>query len=277
MTIKRFRLQNFVKGDEQFFLARAKIHSRQDLSMHQHDYAEIFWVENGSGLHLINDQQIALNPGHIVMIRPDDKHTFTSRLGITIMNLAFPLQTLHYLGNRYFSDSHAYFWTRDKLPFQTLVTPSEIRMISKKAGEIWPYRNSLLYLDSFLLFIFRWIAEQKSIHAEGDIPVWLNNAIHNYSSPDLFKRGTAGFAELCQKNVDHVNRVIRKSFDKTLSDLVTELRMNFAARQLSLTNVPIKIICHDCGLTNLGHFYKAFKSIYHQTPAQYRESGQTIV
>ena len=276
MKIKRFLLKNFIKGDEKFFIARAKIHSRQDLSMHRHDYAEIFWVENGNGIHLINDRKIPLSPGQIVMIRPDDAHTFLSKNGITVMNLAFPLQTMDYLERRYFTGVNSFFWDDNELPFQTSISSSEMRMLSKRADEIWQYRNSLLYLDGFLLFIFRLLLEKKNRLVNTDIPVWLNNAIHDFSTPDLFKQGAPGFAGLCGKNMDHVNRIIRKSSDKTLTDLVTELRMTFAARQLSLTNVPIKIICGDCGINNLGHFYKMFRKSYHQTPSQYRQTNQTF-
>jgi AraC family cel operon transcriptional repressor len=211
------------------------------------------------------------------MIRPDDTHTFTSRQGITIMNVAFPLTTLRHLERRYFADSSSFFWSADPLPFQASIGMSEVRMFSKRAGEVWPYRHSALHLDSFLLMIFRWLLENKNLAVKEDTPAWLNSALHNFSTPELFKQGPAGFADLCEKHIDHVNRIVRKSFDKTLSDLVTELRMNFAARQLSLTNVPIKLICRDCGLTNLGHFYKTFRSYYHQTPSQYREASQTIV
>jgi hypothetical protein len=276
MKVKRFLLKNFLKSDEKFFIARAKIHSRQDLSMHRHDYAEIFWVENGSGTHLINDRKISLSPGQIVMMRPDDIHTFLSKNGITIMNLAFPLQTLDYLEKRYFQGGDSFFWTDDKLPFETSITGSEMRMLSKRADELWQYRNSLLYLDAFLLFIFRLLLEKKNRLVNSEIPVWLNNAIHEFSTPELFKQGAAGFAGLCGKNMDHVNRIIRKCSDRTLTDLVAELRMNFAARQLSLTNVPIKIICSDCGINNLGHFYKTFRKSYHQTPSQYRQTNQTF-
>lgn len=245
--------------------------------MHRHDYAELFWVENGHGFHLINQEKVPLAPGHLVMIRPDDTHSFSSQSGITIMNLAFPLQTLHFFEKRYFAGGLSYFWSKDPLPYQTILNTPESRMLSRRAAELWQFRNSLLYLDSFLLMVFRSIEEKNNITAGDSVPQWLHNAIQHFSTPELFRQGPAGFADLCQKNVDHVNRVIRKCLHKTLSALVTELRMNFAAKQLSLTNVPIKIICHDCGLSNLGHFYATFKRVYQQTPAEYRASSQTIV
>jgi AraC-like DNA-binding protein/mannose-6-phosphate isomerase-like protein (cupin superfamily) len=278
MGVKKFLLKNFVRSDEAFHLARVTIHSRHDLSLHKHDFAEIFWVENGSGTHLINDRKIMLEPGHLVMIRPDDQHTFTSvKGGITLMNLAFSMDTLHHLRSRYFAGSDSFFWTRDTLPYQAQISVPSIRRISQRAEEVLLYRKSSFHLDYLLLFIFRLLSANDNLSANQRTPAWLNQAIKGFSTPPLFKQGVRGFADLAERNIDHVNRTVQRTLHKTLTDLVTELRMKFAARQLSITNVPIKIICNDCGFTNLGHFYKTFKQIYQQTPSAYRKSSQTIV
>lgn len=278
MGVKKFLLKNFIRDDEAFHLARVTIHSRHDLSLHRHNYAEIFWVESGSGTHLINDRKIMLEPGHLVMIRPDDQHTFTSaRGGLTLMNLAFSLDTLHHLRSRYFAGVDSFFWTPDVVPYQTLLAVSSVRRISQRAEEVLQNRKSSFYLDHLLLFIFRLLFDNDNLPADQKIPSWLNHAIRGFSTPPMFKQGVRGFAVLAERNIDHVNRTVQRILHKTLTDLVTELRMNFASKQLSITNTPIKTICNDCGFTNLGHFYKTFKEVYHQTPSAYRRSNQTIV
>jgi mannose-6-phosphate isomerase-like protein (cupin superfamily) len=274
----QFLLRQFIAEADSFHIARVTIHSRYDLSLHYHDYAEILWIENGTGYHIINGQKIPLKPGHLVMIRPEDEHTFTSSgTGLTVMNLAFPAETLDYFRARYFADCSSYFWTNTPLPYYVLMDMSLIRRISQKAEKTWKYKKSIFYLDTLLLFIFGLIAANKDLEVDNQIPVWLYNAIQDYTTPELFKQGAAGFAALCEKNIDHVNRVVRSAYDKTLSELITGLRMAFAAKQLSMTNNPIKVICNDCGFTNLGHFYKTFKETFNQTPTAYRETSQTIV
>jgi AraC-like DNA-binding protein/quercetin dioxygenase-like cupin family protein len=274
----RFLVNQFINDDDSFHIARVTIHSRYDLSLHTHDYAEIFWIEHGNGYHIINGQKVPLKPGNLVMIRPDDEHTFTSSTaGLTVMNLAFPADTLDYLRGRYFSDYNSYFWINTPLPYHTLMDMALIRRISQKCEKTWKYQKSKFYLDTLLLFIFGLIAANKDLEIDNQVPAWLHNAIQDYTTPKLFKQGAAGFAALCEKNIDHVNRVVRGAYDKTLSELITELRMNFAAKQLSMTNNPIKVICNDCGFTNLGHFYKTFKVTFNQTPTAYRETTQTIV
>lgn len=278
MSVKKFLLKNFIRGDEAFHLARITIHSRHDLSLHWHNFAEIFWVESGHGTHLINGRKIQLEPGDLVMIRPTDQHTFNSaRGGLTLMNLAFSMETLHHLRNRYFADIDSFFWTKDILPYQTLLPVSSVRIISQRAEEVLQNRKSSFYLDQLLLFIFRLLMDNNNLSADQKAPTWLNHAIRGYATPIMFKQGVRGFADLAERNIDHVNRTVQRTLHKTLTDLVTELRMNFASKQLTITNTPIKTICNDCGFTNLGHFYKTFKQIYQQTPSAYRKSSQTIV
>jgi AraC family cel operon transcriptional repressor len=274
----QFRLRQFIGDEDSFHIARVTIHSHYDLSLHCHDYAEIFWIENGNGYHIINGKKMPLSPGSLVMIRPDDEHTFaSSSAGLTVMNLAFQTETLDYFRNRYFADFQSYFWINTTLPYHTLMDMTLIKQISQKAEKTWNYKKSKFYLDSLLLFIFGLIAANKDLAVNNQIPAWLSSAIQEYASPPLFKQGINGFAAICEKNIDHVNRVVRASYNKTLSELVTELRMAFAAKQLSMTNAPIKVICNDCGFTNLGHFYKTFKAAFNQTPIAYRQTNQTII
>lgn len=278
MKIKRFLLENFIQENDKFHIARTTIHSRNDLSLHDHDYAEIFWVEKGNGQHLVNGHKVALHPGHLVMIRPQDQHTFTSdKNGITVMNLAFSAEAMEHLRDRYFPGSNTYFWTTEVLPFHKLMDLNTIHQISKRAENYWKGPKTNLYIDSILLSIFRFISLYDKVKVENEsIPAWLNKALQEFTSPELFKAGPNGFARLCEKHLDHVNRTVKKVFDKTLSALVNELRMNYAAQQLSITNVPIKTICMDCGITNLGHFYNLFKETYHQPPSVYRKTTQII-
>lgn len=278
MKVTKFLLRHFTTKGEIFHLARVKIFSRDDISLHSHDYAEIFWIEHGSGTHLINGEKVPLNTGDIVMMRPEDQHTFASnRQGITIMNLAFPLKTLQYFRKRYFSETEDFFWKKGPLPYQATLDVTVLRTVTHLAEKIWKHQSSPIHLDSFLLSVFKLLLPTETQPDNQDIPAWLNNAIQQFpAQPDLFRLGARGFASICGRNIDYVNRTVKKCNNKTLSALVAELRMQFAARQLAITNAPIKSICHDCGFNNLGHFYKQFQNIYQQTPSQYREQHQRM-
>lgn len=279
MSTPVFDLSGFLHSGETFHLARVNIISRQDLSFHKHNYAELLWIEKGSGYHLINGERLHITQGDLIMIRPQDAHTYTPMKkgeGITLINIAFPLETLHYFRNRYFPDSNNYFWTTGPLPYRIQLPAKILHQFSTRAEEMMGRSRNNLELDSLLLFIFRQISFSETLSTPTDTPAWLIHAIQEYSTPDLFRQGCAGFATLCNRNSDYVNRAVRLHFKKSLTNLLNELKMKYAATQLVITGMSIKEICSNCGFSNLGHFYKTFKIFYQQTPKKYRHLNQTM-
>lgn len=273
----RFALSDFLRGDEVFHIARVTIRSRRDLTYHCHDYAEILWIESGAGVHFINGREVRAGKGDLFMMRPDDCHTFwSSGEGMTLINMAFRAETLDFLHERYFRDSAGLFWTESEMPFQMFCSEDIIRKLSLRAEETMRKERNLVQQDSMLLFVFRNIMPDEKGAETGNVPGWFQNALRLYGSPEYFIAGTDGFADLCGRTSDHVNRVSRRFLGKTLVELVTEARMRYAAAQLSLTEMPVKEICRNCGYANLAHFYKIFVRTYGMPPKTFRDAGKKI-
>lgn len=279
MDIPVFELSGFLHPGETFHMARVNIISRQDLSFHTHDYAELLWIEKGAGYHLVNGERQRIGPGDLIMIRPQDAHTYaapTKGGGITLINIAFPVETLHHFHKRYFPDCTHYFWSSGPMPYRIQLPAEILHQLSAHAEEAMGHPRSNIELDSLLLSVFRQITLCETLSTPADTPVWLVHAIQEYTTSDLFCRGCAGFAALCGRNGDYVNRTVRLHFGKSLTELINELKMRYAATQLIITNMPIKEISSNCGFPNLGHFYKTFKSLYNQTPKKYRRLNQRM-
>lgn len=273
-----FNLSSFLQTGEVYHIARVNITSKQDLTYHYHDYAELLWVESGTGIHHINGDTVRLSEGDMVMIRPEDRHTFSSSgEGLTIVNIAFSKETLDYFKNRYFPNSSQFFWYEGKEPFMIRIPDRLLKRISSRAEDAMKKPRVLLQQDSLLLFIFRHIVFCDSTEEFKDMPNWLINAINIYNTPDNFAKGIDHFAALCERSKDHVNRVVKHYLDKTLIGLITDIKLQYAIAQLSMTSMPIKEISVNCGYNNLGHFYKIFYDKYRMTPKQYRSINQKIV
>lgn len=278
MKQTRFELSYFLNPNEKFHIARVNITSRYDLSCHSHDYAELFWVEKGEGFHFINGLKMKLEEGDLLMIRPDDSHTFIpNSRGLTIINIAFATDALNNLQTRYFPNNAIYFWSNARLPYHLRISQHVQKRLSSRAEEAIKYSRSNLQLDSLLLFIFRQLTANEMVDGVSDVPLWLFSAIQQYNNPDLFQKGINSFVTLCDRNISYINRTVRIHFGKTLTELINEAKMQYATTQLSLTDMPIKEICVNCGFRNMGHFYKVFKSVYAQTPFEYRRINQMIV
>ena len=278
-TPNQFLLKDFVKDTEQFHLSRVNISGLGDLSFHTHDYAELFWVESGSGIHHINGRTVALKPYDVVMIRPTDLHTFSSPKGdLTIVNVAFYTSTLDYYKSRYFPDSNSYFWTDKELPYHCNLRQDCISRFTARVESIMKKKHSFLQLDSLMLHIFRtFLNEQQHVTENSQMPPWLINAIEQFKRPENFIRGTESFIELCNRSQDYIGRALKKSLHKTLTSYINEVRMEYAVTQLTMTNMPIKEISSRCGYESLAHVYFIFRKTYHVSPHQYRTHNQKIV
>lgn len=275
---KNFLLSDFIAKDEVFHLARVTITSRKDLSYHSHNYAELFWIESGEGIHHINGYNVHIRKDMMVMLRPQDKHNFTAKNShLTLVNIAFPKSCLEHLKNRYFPNTNLYFWSDSILPFQVILSEDLIKRISARAEEAMLYKRSYLQLDSLLLFIFRMLTINESGINYANAPIWLATAIHNYHKVNFSYGGGTSFISLCERNADYVNRVVKKLYNKTLTEFLNDIKIKYAANQLILTNIPIKTVCHTCGFSSLAYFYKQFKMRYQISPSRYREIYQKIV
>lgn len=66
----------------------------------------------------------------------------------------------------------------------------------------------------------------------------------------------------------------KKHLQKTPSQVVNDIRLDYAALQLQNTGRKIVKICEDSGFDNLNHFYHLFKQRYNTSPNQFRKEYQ---
>ncbi|WP_372754114.1 helix-turn-helix domain-containing protein [Labilibaculum sp.] len=276
----KFYLDSFLADPkEAFHLARITLHSNGDLHMHTHDYAEIFWIEEGEGFHLINGDKINISPGYLCTIRPKDKHTFIAKSaikGLTITNLAFKTSTLDYFRSRYFADTNFYFWNKSHLPFSFRIPKDELSLLSGKVDRMINQTKNNIHLDRLLLIIFE-ILEPSYESLDSEMPYWLKSALENYNSPVMFKQGVDGFLSLTNRSLDHCNRILKKNTGKTLTDTMNQAKIKYAAQLLVMTDSSVKIIASDCGFGNIGYFYRVFKQHFNMSPRNYRIYNKRII
>ena len=275
---KFFKLIDFLTKEEVFHIARVFITTRYDISYHSHDYAELFWVENGEGVHHINGNKIVIKANDMVLIRPGDQHTFSSNgKNLTIVNIAFPKETLDYFHGRYFANSDQYFWSESPLPYQIKLSDNLVKRFSSRAEEAMRFKRSYMQMDSLLLFVFRNIRDLETQRDYLSAPFWLISAIKAYNNTECFRHGISSFVNLCERNADYVNRVVKTVFGQTLTEFVNDIRIKYAADELILTSIPIKLIAYSCGFESIAYFYRQFNQRYGQTPSDYRKLNQKIV
>jgi AraC family cel operon transcriptional repressor len=244
-------------------------------SLHDHDFAEVFLVEEGEGIHRVNGKRLPLIAGQLIMIRPADAHGFevVDEKGFVVSNVAFSADLIANLSSRYYPNDLLFFGGKQKMPLSIMLPNAIAVWLSAAFAALVQGPRDRLSLDRFLLNLLYELSRIRSRPlAQG--PDWLSRACAEIQKPEHFKGGTPAFCLLCGHGAEHVSRTAKKMLGVTPTDLVNNARTDYAAGQLTLTEKKIDAIARECGFENLGHFYRVFKKRFNETPRQYRvQSG----
>ena len=248
---------------------------------HNHDFYEIFLVEEGPLLHHINGECETIFPDTMVFVRPEDQHFFARKDKGTVQffNLAF--------GEEQFAQAK-------ELAVKCTPQVADLPLMDKV---VLPHELSRLLLRrmKWLRDVNKWVplavqeAEGVTLLAElivlftvgsGNthiVPFWLRKACDAMYQSDNLAAGIPRLVELSGKTQEHVTRSMRKYMGQTPSAFINAIRLERVAEALTTTERPVFDIMLDVGFQNTSHFNKLFKDKYHMSPRKYRASGMSIL
>ena len=112
---------------------------------------------------------------------------------------------------------------------------------------------------------------------EDDIPLWLKDAIDGMHDKSRFgENALANMVQLSGKSQEYLTRATRRYYDKTPMQIIHDIRINFAKKQLEITNYSVTDIAFDAGYSSPSLFIKTFKKITSLTPNSYRKNLYSI-
>lgn len=268
----RLRLRDFLVPGHCCHFARTTVRHAPRLSLHRHDFHELFWVESGSGWYVLDGRRHALAAGTLVLVHAEDEHGFDADPGHdwVLANLAFAVGEWDTLRRRCFPDNDAF--ARDQQRIIRLA-PARFAMLATAAAELDDGARDRAALDRFLLNALH--LARVSVNSLA-MPDWLQRALDGIREPTAFRRGPAAFVALAARSPEHVARETRRLLGCTPTDLVNDARMTWAKRQLA-SGRDILATCLDCGVENVGHFYRLFRLASGTTPDRWRRRQQEIV
>jgi AraC family cel operon transcriptional repressor len=272
-AITRLKLSQFIPKDGCFHLARVLYRHGQTCRVHRHDFCEIFWIEQGQAMHIINGKEQQLAPGTLTWIRPNDAHGFEAKHpdGFTMANLAFDASVMTAFLQRYADNAFVNQFNGDEFPGQVHLQPTECEQLTQAVDQLAMYRQSRLDLEWFVVNLLHLI-EHASLPMSSDItaPSWLQEALSNYLNHAAYQQGPVYLAQLANRSIEHLNRTVRQCYGQSTTHLIVELRLQHAARCLTMTDTSIMDIAMDSGFDNLGYFYRCFQRQFKMTPRHYR-------
>ena len=257
-----------------FHLARCEYPSTNRFPSHTHDFAEITWIESGTGKQIINGSVYLLKQGDLFFIRPADFHSFEAGTdGLTLINLAFPADIVTELERRYFPNTSCYFQTQEKFPWSTHLDAESFTQVAKLFSTLAGTVRDRLELDRALLTLFSIVRRPFMNLPFEDAPDWLRCACAEMQRPAHLAEGIPALIRFAGRSPEHTSRELRKYSGITPTEFINRLRLDHAARLLCTSGHSILETALECGFENQGHFHRCFKTRFGTTPLKYRKQN----
>ncbi|MEL6961042.1 MAG: AraC family transcriptional regulator [Pseudomonadota bacterium] len=277
MTPLRLSAATILDPNEAFMLTRAELTSHRPKALHDQDFHELLWVQNGHvRLHLPSGKEI-LSEGDLLFISPGQPHGLQGQgPAPLVVSLSIRASVIDSLGQRHNDLNGLAFWADTPSPLRMRRDVRALADLNRAALRLERADRSQLQLEAFLLPVLTTLDRPKDTLSP-NAPDWLRRACAAAEDPAVFRDGAAGFVAQTGRAHPHVSRSLKRFLGQTPSEFINAKRMAFAARKLTGTADTLAEIAEDCGIPNLSHFHKLFSAAYGETPQRYRRARQQNV
>jgi len=270
-----------ILGSGSAYINRCLVKSKT--TYHSHNFVEIAYVAEGTGIHVVNGIEHKTSEGDIVLINYDIPHEFISEgEPLLIYNCIF---TPAYF-NSTLSESRNFFDVADHFLINNLYTnlPTDYiftkangseknhilnvyeRMLREFTEKQIGYRDIMRgYVLELLVIICRLKLSVDSGRTQKMMEILEHINVHYKETIQVEEIATlAGFS------ASHFRRIFKSLTGKTLSLYVQTLRIQEACKLLKNSGMSVEQIAREVGYSDMKHFYSIFKRITGKLPKTFR-------
>ncbi|MFK0522043.1 helix-turn-helix domain-containing protein [Paenibacillus illinoisensis] len=289
MSTKR---STYVMSGDSFFEPGVPIYVNRaqeafEMHTHSHEFIEITYISEGSGVHYIGDESVSVEQGTLIFIPIGLSHVFRPKTPkkdspLIVYNCLFPLEYLYELRSGFPQASEMIdFFTNEKLSWYSAKDSKGIynsmfyemyHEFSARPPGYFAVMTSLVI--RMLTGLYR---HQIQINMPvKDMPQWMavDKAIdyinRNYES-ELKLREIAAKANLSERQF---SRLFQRQTGMNFINYIQNIRMEAACRLLVTNHCSVTEISVAVGYTDLKFFHQLFKKKTGSTPRQYRATAR---
>ncbi|QGQ95119.1 helix-turn-helix domain-containing protein [Paenibacillus psychroresistens] len=253
--------------------------------VHNHDFYEIFMITEGTVTHIVNDIRQTLFKGDLILIRPEDVHSYEryEDQDVALLNINFHSNAIssafRYLGEDFFAER---LQRIGSLPPQVRLSVEQIQYIWRKYEQIAAIpmecaAEACSVIRGLLIYLLNEHFFPAAIPAaKPGMPEWLSILQLEMQKKENFSEGIPALYRLANKTPEHLSRTILKHLGKTPTIWINELRLQYSVHLLKHSTIDIVTIALDCGFNSLSHYYKSFQMTYYTTPGKFRSANQKL-
>jgi len=246
---------------------------------HSHDYFELFIVNRGSAIHQTNGVSQLLSKGTIVLMRPDDVHCYKQMShDFEIINMLVPARTMYELFEYLGEDFLPSRLLHSEVPVTCRLSPNDFEMTIVQLEQLVLAKHThhgksdAIFRFTLLSVIFTCFPATAGRDIP-DMPRWLRGLCLEMMKKRNFTEGLPALYRLANKGKEHLARTFRRYLEKTPTEYINGLRLEYSARMIMSTNAKIVDICGDAGFDSVSHYYHLFRNKYDMSPIELRRKS----
>ncbi len=241
--------------------------------LHNHDYAELYYIDQGSGWHCLPDQRIALTAGDLALIHPKVVHALAAsdEEALLFRNIAIPGSMYEALQEHF---HQAWPWTYQEVPPNHRLFKTDLQWFNEEVIRFGNYDvcRDRLQVEAFIIGLCARLAR----HSQGDsAPAWLSQLMQELRQGHFLEGGVKAMAERAGVSSAYLTRSCSKHYQLSAMQLVQHARLDHAVSLLNSTHKSLIEVAEESGFNNIANFHRRFKQRYHTTPAAYRRQNST--
>lgn len=266
------------------FLTR---HYKQDYftsPRHFHNEYEIAYIEQSEGKLYVGNNIVDFEAGNLFVFAPKLIHSFKNSKKNNEKGVAKATIILfkkEFLGDSFFERKEAILLNkllanaeagikifRPSREVITLMKKLSLNSGLKSILDLLTILDILSKNDDFELLTARWVKKFYYKISDSLIKDIVAFVEINYADNAVFKKSV----ELSGMGVTSFSRYFKSRTEKTFSQYLNEVRLNYAQKMLINTNLDIHQICSDCGYKSLSYFNRLFKLKNGISPHDFRNT-----
>jgi len=292
---ERLLNESYMSSDTLFRMFQHEI--SVTIPIHWHEFFEIAFVSSGEGTHILNGTSYPLRRGALFLLSPADFHEIIAAPGsvVKLYNMIFSeralKEDLYYEAFQHASKLH-YLFPED----QCTAIEADFERIRQELNGRPRFGSTIIVQGALEKIIIELARALRVSSAEGALQG--SRGHRQLGSGDSYTRqfanGEGPLQTVVRKTLTYIQHHFRESitlrdaaqqaglspnyysecfhkqFGLSFQSYLQELRLQFAASLLRVSELPITEICFAAGFNTLSHFERLFKRRFGHSPRAFR-------
>ncbi len=264
--------------------------------LHNHSYFEIIFVEQGQGIHCINEHRFQYQTGDVFLLGPQDSHTFEISTRTHFCYLRFTEFFFQNSQHKQWQQTIEYLF---HTPFQTngsLVRDEEekgrlrnllVVLMNEYEHRQRPFAAQVVtyLMQSILSLLARTISEEVSqtkmvsdktqVQQRSELLDQLLAYVrHHIYSPEKLR--LEHLAVQFHYSPNYLSIFFKRHMGQSLQQYIVQYKLKLVETRLRYSDWSISQIAYELAFSDESHLTKLFKKYYQHTPSEFRKQCQAM-